>query len=77
MAVEEGQKVSAGDEIASFRTVKQLEQLALVGCHAVTITPEMFDMLIAHASTDDSLRMFDIAWKNAFGDRQITDFLPR
>ena len=62
---------------ASFRTVKQLEQLVLVGCHAVTITPEMFDVLIAHASTDDSLRMFEAAWKNAFGERQITDFLPR
>ena len=32
---------------ASFRTVEQVDKLAIVGCHAVTITPETFDMLIA------------------------------
>ena len=61
---------------ASFRTVDQLERLAVVGCHAVTITPEMFRMMIAHPSTDASLRGFDAAWHSTFGDRQVTDFLP-
>ena len=60
---------------ASFRTAKQIEALAVAGCHAVTITPEMFDTLIAHPSTDVSLRGFDAAWRNVFGGRQITDFL--
>ena len=60
---------------ASFRTIDQIERLAGVGCQAVTVTPETFDMLIAHPSTDASVRSFDSAWKKAFGDREVTDFL--
>jgi len=60
---------------ASFRTVEQVDKLAIVGCHAVTITPETFDMLIAHPSTDVSMRGFDEAWRAKFGDRQVTDYL--
>ena len=61
---------------ASFRTVEQIAELAAVGCHAVTITPEMFRMLIAHPATDASMRGFEEAWRAAFGSREITDFLP-
>ena len=61
---------------ASFRTVEQVDKLAIVGCHAVTITPETFDMLIAHPSTDVSMKGFDSAWRERYGDRQVTDFLP-
>ncbi|MBR3502980.1 MAG: transaldolase [Clostridia bacterium] len=61
---------------ASFRTVDQIERLAAVGCHAVTVAPAMFPMLIAHPSTDVSLAGFDAAWRGAFGDREVTDFLP-
>ena len=60
---------------ASFRTVEQVDKLAIAGCHAVTITPETFDMLIAHPSTDVSMKGFDEAWHTKFGDRQVTDFL--
>jgi fructose-6-phosphate aldolase 2 len=60
---------------ASFRTVEQVDKLAIVGCHAVTITPETFDMLIAHPSTDVSMEGFDAVWRNKYGDRQVTDFL--
>ena len=61
---------------ASFRTVDQIQRLAGVGCQAVTVAPAMFPMLIAHPSTDVSLAGFDAAWRGAFGDRQVTDFLP-
>ena len=57
-------------------TLDQIKRLAVVGCHAVTITPETFDMLIAHPSTDVSMQGFDRAWREKFGDREITDFLP-
>ena len=60
---------------ASFRTVEQVDKLAIAGCHAVTITPETFDMLIAHPSTDVSMKGFDEAWHTKFGDRQVTDYL--
>lgn len=62
---------------ASFRTVEQVDKLAMVGCHAVTITPEMFDMLIAHPSTDVSMQGFDRAWREKYGDREVADFLPQ
>lgn len=61
---------------ASFRTVDQIKRLAVVGCHAVTITPEMFDRLIAHPSTDVSMRGFERVWRDRFGDSEVTDFLP-
>jgi len=61
---------------ASFRTVEQVDKLAIVGCHAVTITPETFDMLIAHPSTDVSMKGFDATWRAKYGDKHVTDFLP-
>lgn len=60
---------------ASFRTVDQINRLAVAGCHAVTITPEMFGRLIAHPSTDVSMQAFREAWRARFGDGQVTDFL--
>ena len=61
---------------ASFRTVEQVDKLAIVGCHAVTITPETFDMLIAHPSTDVSMQGFDAAWREKYGDDGVASFLP-
>lgn len=61
---------------ASFRTAEQVDKLAQVGCHAVTITPQMFETLIAHPSTDVSMQGFDRAWREKFANREITDFLP-
>lgn len=60
---------------ASFRTADQVRQLAIVGCQAVTITPELFDLLIAHAATDESMAGFAQAWKEKFGSKQIADFV--
>ena len=62
---------------ASFRTAEQVVKLAEVGCQAVTVTPATFDLLIAHPSTDVSLEGFDRAWRETYGDREVTDFLPR
>lgn len=61
---------------ASFRTADQIRRLAVAGCHAVTITPEMFDLLIAHASTDASMAGFQKTWEEVFGEKQIIDLLP-
>lgn len=60
---------------ASFRTADQVRQLAIVGCQAVTITPELFDLLIAHAATDESMAGFEKAWEGSFGEKQIADFV--
>lgn len=60
---------------ASFRTADEIERLSSVGCHAVTITPQFFDLLITHPSTDVSLSMFKESWKEHFGELEITDGL--
>lgn len=61
---------------ASFRTVDQIKNLAVCGCQAVTIAPALFDALIAHPATTESVKGFDKAWSEAFGDKQVTDLLP-
>ena len=61
---------------ASFRTVDQIMRLAAIGCHAVTVTPQMFDALIAHPSTEKSVAGFAQAWRDRSGSRRVTDFLP-
>lgn len=61
---------------ASFRTADQIRRLATVGCQAVTITPEMFDLLIEHSSTNESMTSFEKAWTNKFGTDSISDFIP-
>ena len=61
---------------ASFRTADQIRRLATVGCQAVTITPEMFDLLIEHSSTNESMIGFEKAWMDKFGSASISDFIP-
>lgn len=60
---------------ASFRTADQIERLANAGCQAVTVTPQFFELLIAHPSTNESMDMFNRSWKNRFGELQVTDGL--
>lgn len=61
---------------ASFRTVDQIIRLAAIGCDAVTITPDMYFSLIAHASTNQAMDKFVRTWESKFGNKQVTDLLP-
>ena len=61
---------------ASFRTVDQVRLVADAGCQAVTLKPQMFKDLIAHPSTDESMRSFESAWADAFGEKGVCDLLP-
>ncbi len=60
---------------ASFRTADQIKRLATIGCQAVTLAPNLFDLLIAHASTDQSMNKFEDAWLHSFGTKQVNDLL--
>ena len=62
---------------ASFRTVDQIKRLAVCGCQAVTIAPAMSDALIAHPATAESVKGFDKVWSETFGDKQVSDLLPK
>ena len=60
---------------ASFRNADQIKRLAVVGCQAVTILPEMFDTLISHPSTDNFMHLFHDVWVEKYGTLQIDDLL--
>ena len=60
---------------ASFRNADQIRRLALAGCQAVTVLPEMFDLLIDHPCTERDMAAFRKNWKANFGEKQIIDFL--
>ena len=51
---------------ASFRTPHQINQMALAGAHAVTISPEMFGNIVAHPLTDSSVAMFSECWSSQY-----------
>lgn len=61
---------------ASFRTVDQIQRLAVAGCPCVTLKPELFDQLIAHPGTDAAMGDFDRIWERTYGGRSIADLLP-
>lgn len=53
---------------ASFKTAKEALDVAVVGCQAATIGPQIMKMLLAHTTTDTSIIGFEKDWKSAFGD---------
>lgn len=62
---------------ASFKNVRQICDLAVAGCHAVTMTPDLLASMVWHPYTDKSLTDFAADWKKRYGEKEITDFLPK
>ena len=60
---------------ASFKTAKEVLDVAVEGCHAATIGSSIMRMLISHTTTDTSIAGFDKDWKAAFGDVTLRDLL--
>lgn len=56
---------------ASFRTVEQVHRAMLAGANAVTITPEMFDLLAKSTGTNAEMASFDKNWQNKFEKRNL------
>ena len=56
---------------ASFKTAKEVLDVAVAGCHAATIGSTIMKMLISHTTTDTSILGFDRDWKDAFGDTTL------
>ena len=52
---------------ASFKTVKQVLDVATVGCHAATVGSDVMRALLRHTTTDSSIKGFATDWENAFG----------
>lgn len=57
---------------ASFKTVQQVEGVALAGAHSATIAPELLEQLIRHPLTDQGLAGFAADWAAAYGAGRTT-----
>ena len=62
---------------ASFKTAKEVLDVAVAGCHAATIGSGIMKMLISHTTTDTSITGFACDWKAAFGDSTLLKLLKR
>ena len=60
---------------ASFKTAKEVLDVAVVGCHAATVASDVLKKLNAHPTTDTSVAGFAADWKGAFGDKTLLQLL--
>ena len=60
---------------ASFKTAKEVLDVAVVGCHAATIGSSIMKMLISHTTTDTSISGFAKDWKKAFGNTSLLSLI--
>ena len=62
---------------ASFKTAKEVLDVAVVGCHAATVGSTVMKLLLSHTTTDTSIAGFERDWKNTFGDTTILKLLGK
>ena len=62
---------------ASFKTAKEVLDVAVVGCHAATVGSTVMKLLLSHTTTDTSIAGFERDWKSAFGDTTILKLLGK
>jgi fructose-6-phosphate aldolase 2 len=62
---------------ASFKTAKEVLDVAVVGCHAATIGSTIMKMLLAHTTTDTSIEGFKRDWKSAFGNTTLLELIQK
>ena len=60
---------------ASFKTVEQVHKCALVGTHAITVNPELFESLIFHPLTNTAIDSFFTDWEKVYGDHKVPELL--
>ncbi len=62
---------------ASFKTAKEVLDVATVGCHAATVGSDIMHRLVAHPTIDTSLAAFRSDWCSAFGDTTLLKLLKK
>ena len=62
---------------ASFKTAREVVDVAWVGCHAATIGSDVMKRLIAHTTTDTSISGFVADWQRAFGNTTLLELLKK
>lgn len=56
---------------ASFKTAREVLDVALTGAATATVSTFVMQKLLVHTTTDTSIHGFADDWKNAFGDRTL------
>ncbi len=62
---------------ASFKTAKEVLDVALAGADAATVGSDVLKKLLAHTTTDTSIAGFASDWKKAFGDVTLLELLKK
>ena len=62
---------------ASFKTAKEVLDVATVGCHTATVAAGVLHKLLAHPTTDTSIAYFREDWENAFGNTTLLQMLSK
>ena len=60
---------------ASFKTAREVLDVALAGAGAATVSADVLKKLLSHTSTDTSIAGFAADWKKAFGDHTLSELL--
>ncbi len=62
---------------ASFKTAKEVLDVACCGCHSATVGSDIMAKLLSHTTTDTSIAGFAADWKKAFGDTTLLKLLKK
>jgi fructose-6-phosphate aldolase 2 len=52
---------------ASFKNVQQVQDVALAGAHAATMSPDLLELIVRHPLTDSGIAGFEADWAAAYG----------
>lgn len=62
---------------ASFKTAKEVLDVACCGCHCATVGSSVMANLLTHTTTDASIAGFAADWKKAFGDTTLLKLMGK
>lgn len=60
---------------ASFKTAREVIEVALTGAGAATVSADVMKRLLAHTTTDTSIAGFAADWEKAFGKKTLGSML--
>ena len=62
---------------ASFKTAKEVLDVAVVGCHCATVGSRVMRTLLRHTTTDTSIAGFAEDWEKAFGKTTLLQLMRK
>ena len=60
---------------ASFKNIEQIHKVAMVGCHAATMNPSLYEDLVYHPLTLYAIDDFNKDWQQVYGNKNIIELL--